>query len=165
LRKEYLAALDTSDRFADTGKSKSALKKARTATFFRAIAETSRVSGTYETLLSEDSPFGMLDRCAMEATARDKLPEAELIPCLRRYVDEVAGPADRLGQIETRWRSSDVVGVARGIYEERAFDRMPLLADALMDAGCDDDAILNHCRSAGPHVRGCWVVDRLLDKK
>jgi hypothetical protein len=40
---------------------------------------------------------------------------------------------------------------------------MPILADALQDAGCDSDDVLNHCRSAGVHVRGCWVVDSVLD--
>ena len=62
------------------------------------------------------------------------------------------------------WLTPDVVGLARGTYEETAFDRLPLLADALMDAGCDSEDILTHCRSEGPHVRGCWVVDLLLGK-
>ncbi len=63
------------------------------------------------------------------------------------------------------WLTSTVVQLATGIYQERAFDRMPILADALQDAGCDNDDILNHCRSDGPHVRGCWVVDLLLGKE
>lgn len=53
-------------------------------------------------------------------------------------------------------------GLAAAAYEERAFDHLPLLADALMDAGCADDDLLGHCRAAGPHVRGCWVVDLVL---
>ena len=43
--------------------------------------------------------------------------------------------------------------------------RLPILADALEDAGCTDQAILDHCRGAGPHVRGCWVVDLILGKQ
>lgn len=62
----------------------------------------------------------------------------------------------------TSWRTSDVVALARGIYYDRAFDRMPILADALQDAGCDNLDILNHCRGAGPHARGCWVIDSVL---
>ena len=62
------------------------------------------------------------------------------------------------------WRTSDVVALARGIYDDRAFDRMPILADALQDAGCDNDDILNHCRAGTPHARGCWVVDLVLGK-
>jgi hypothetical protein len=45
------------------------------------------------------------------------------------------------------------------IYQERAFDRLPVLADALEEAGCSNVDILAHCRSGGEHVRGCWVVD------
>jgi hypothetical protein len=66
---------------------------------------------------------------------------------------------------DPRWRTADVLGLARGIYEDRAFERLPLLADALMDAGCADEQVIGHCRSEGPHVRGCWVVDLVLDKE
>jgi hypothetical protein len=50
------------------------------------------------------------------------------------------------------------------IYAERALERLPILAVTLLDAGCDSDDILAHCRSEGPHVRGCWVVDLILGK-
>jgi hypothetical protein len=62
------------------------------------------------------------------------------------------------------WLTSTVVALASGIYAERAFDRMPILADALQDAGCDNEDILSHCRQPGGHWRGCWVVDLLLGK-
>lgn len=62
------------------------------------------------------------------------------------------------------WFTSDVVALATGVYQDRAFDRLPILADALEDAGCDNPDILDHCRSDGPHVRGCWVVDLILGK-
>jgi hypothetical protein len=58
-----------------------------------------------------------------------------------------------------------VVKVAQAIYDERAFDRMSILADALEEAGCTDQDILAHCRSGGDHVRGCWVVDLVLGKE
>ncbi len=54
--------------------------------------------------------------------------------------------------------------LAGGIYDEGAFDRLPILADALLDAGCEDKQLLGHCRGPGPHVRGCWVVDLVLGK-
>ena len=63
------------------------------------------------------------------------------------------------------WLTSTVRALAEGIYEDRAFDRMPILADALQDAGCDNADILDHCRGDGPHVRGCWVVDLVLGKE
>jgi hypothetical protein len=62
------------------------------------------------------------------------------------------------------WNDRCVERLAHPIYDERAFDRMPILADALEDADCDNADILAHCRSGGEHVRGCWVVDLLLGK-
>lgn len=52
--------------------------------------------------------------------------------------------------------------LARGIHDERAFDRMPVLADALEDAGCTDADMLGHLRGPGPHARGCHVLDVLI---
>jgi hypothetical protein len=63
-----------------------------------------------------------------------------------------------------QWNNGLVAKLAQGIYDDRAFERMPILADALEDAGCHDADILAHCRSEGPHVRGCWVIDLLLAK-
>ena len=63
------------------------------------------------------------------------------------------------------WGGSLVRKLAEGIYADRAFDRLPILADALVDAGCADEAILSHLRSAGPHVRGCWALDLILGKE
>lgn len=62
------------------------------------------------------------------------------------------------------WNEGIVAKLAQAIYEERAFDRLPVLADALEESGCTDKDILGHCRGAGPHVRGCWPVDLLLGK-
>lgn len=60
------------------------------------------------------------------------------------------------------WDGGTIPAIAQGIYEDRAFDRMPILADALQDAGCEDATILGHCRQPGRHVKGCWAVDALL---
>jgi hypothetical protein len=96
---------------------------------------------------------------------------------------DIFGNPFRPVEREPAWLTSDVLALARGIYDDHAFDRMPILADALQDAGCNADDILNHCRysslrgaepsgspatghgtRASPHVRGCWVVDLLLGK-
>jgi len=63
------------------------------------------------------------------------------------------------------WRDRTVVRLAQSIYEGRGFDHLPVLADALEEAGCHDAQILGHCRQPGPHVRGCWVVDLILGRK
>jgi hypothetical protein len=62
------------------------------------------------------------------------------------------------------WNDGTLRKLAQAIYDEGDFDRMPMLADALEEAGCADADILSHCRSAGAHARGCWVVDLLLNK-
>ena len=62
------------------------------------------------------------------------------------------------------WQRGTVRKLAQAIYEDRAFDRLPVLADALEEAGCDDADVLTHCRGPGPHARGCRVVDFLLEK-
>ncbi len=62
------------------------------------------------------------------------------------------------------WNDGAIRKMAQLIYGDRAFDRLPMLADALEDAGCTDADLLAHCRSGGEHVRGCWVVDLLLGK-
>ncbi len=78
---------------------------------------------------------------------------------------DIFGNPFRKVTLNPAWLTSTVLALATGIYDERAFDRMPILADALQDAGCDNAEILNHCREPGEHVKGCWVVDLLLDKK
>ena len=62
------------------------------------------------------------------------------------------------------WRTDTAVTLAAQMYESRNFSAIPILADALQDAGCNND-ILDHCRGPGPHVRGCWVVDLVLRKE
>jgi len=62
------------------------------------------------------------------------------------------------------WQTETAVSLATGIYTERAFDRLPILADALEEAGCDNADVLSHCRGPGPHARGCWVVDGVVGK-
>jgi hypothetical protein len=79
-------------------------------------------------------------------------------------VREVLGNPFRAVALAPSWLTSDVVALATGIYEERAFDRMPILADALQDAGCESEEVLNHCRGQNEHWKGCWVADLLLGK-
>jgi hypothetical protein len=79
------------------------------------------------------------------------------------FRDIVGNPFVRV-DFDSYWRTTDVLGLARAVYEDGAFDRLPILADALMDAGCTDEAILSHCRGRSPHARGCWVVDFVLGK-
>jgi hypothetical protein len=84
-------------------------------------------------------------------------------PLFLRFVHDVVGNPFR-PVIDAGWRMQKVMHLARAIYAERAFDRLPILGDTLEDAGCTAQGILNHLRDSGPHVRGCWALDMALGK-
>ena len=104
-------------------------------------------------------------------TGADKESECRLIRDIYR------NPASPV-TFAPAWRTPTVLALVRQMYESRDFSPMPILADALQDAGCDDPAILDHCRGSAvlpacgrpqarqePHCRGCWLVDELLGKE
>jgi hypothetical protein len=93
------------------------------------------------------------------SSSREK--EQQLTPLIRDLVGNPFRPVT----LNPVWQTATVTSLAQAIYDERAFDRMPILADALEDAGCTSAAILQHCRQPGEHCRGCWVVDLLLGKQ
>jgi hypothetical protein len=86
--------------------------------------------------------------------------EAFEAPILR----DVVGNPFRPVALDSAWRTPTVMALADAIYEHRRFDDLPVLADALEEAGCTDAGILDHCRGPGPHVRGCWIVDLLTGR-
>jgi hypothetical protein len=79
--------------------------------------------------------------------------------------DLFGNPFRPAGHPPWRWGwAADAVRLAGAIYEEGAFDRLPILGDALEEAGCADEHVLLHCRGKGWHARGCWVLDWALGK-
>lgn len=68
----------------------------------------------------------------------------------------------RCNPVWRAWNDGCAVRIARTIYDERRFGELPIFADALLDAGCDSEEMLEHCRAARPHVRGCWALDLVL---
>lgn len=88
-------------------------------------------------------------------------PLASAVPIVR----DIIGNPYRPKFIEPNWLTRKVINLSSIIYEERAFDALLILADALEEAGCHDADILAHCRGPGPHVKGCWVIDLLLGKQ
>lgn len=96
------------------------------------------------------------------STDRDRIEVEYKHQC--HLLRDIFGNPFRPVVIDPAWLSPNVVALARTIYEERAFDRKPELAEGLDAAGCHDAEILGHCRQPGPHVRGCWLVDLILGK-
>lgn len=96
---------------------------------------------------------------------RQELIERDEQAAQAQLLRDLFGPPFRDVVFGPSWRTEAVVGLARGMYESRDFGPMPVLADALEDAGCAEADVLAHCRGDGPHVRGCWVVDLVLGKE
>lgn len=94
-----------------------------------------------------------------ELAQKERLAQVASLHC-------IFGPlAFRSLALDPAWRTFTVTQLAEAIYQERAFDRLPILADALEEAGCTQRDILNHCRQPGVHVRGCFVVDLVVGKE
>ena len=112
---------------------------------------------TFRTEIERDAIINNDVKFRVGATAETAIQSA-LLRC-------IFGNPFRPISLAPQWRTSTVLALACGIYDERAFDRLPILADALQDAGCENADILDHCRGPGPHARGCWVVDLVLGKQ
>jgi hypothetical protein len=151
--REASAAYTTTVTDPDTDSAR-ALRSVAVATNIAALVAA---SGFYDNAHT-DLRRAALGRAGGRAPPR-KNPVA---PVMRPVFFEHFGDTEWPMALDPSWRTEAVVGLARGIYAERAFDRMPVLADALEDAGCAHPDVLTHCRDEGPHVRGCWVVDMLL---
>jgi hypothetical protein len=113
-----------------------------------------------------DSPSASAEQAAVEADARRGL-------CA--LVFDIFGnhfrPPPSLPAAILAWNDGTVIRLAEAAYDDRRLpdgtldtSRLAILADALLDAGCDDEELLSHLRSDGPHYLGCWGVDLLLGK-
>jgi hypothetical protein len=169
-------AFDINDRFADTGKTKAALKEANALSYWnKGFKEPKFTEDNFhlqylgdagellQELLVPNLKNELLPRMGIGAQWNLRMKPAAARDYLQRILDDFEAPAGVAKRFNAAWRTADVVGLAHGIYRDRAFDRMPVLGDALMDAGCADKEILDHCRAKIVHVRGCWVLDLILD--
>jgi hypothetical protein len=81
------------------------------------------------------------------------------------YLRELLGNPFRPATLQPAWRNFAVRTLAQAVYDDRRFDDLPVLADALEETGCTDPDLLSHLRGPGPHVRGCWALDLVLGKE
>jgi hypothetical protein len=132
------------------------------AATFGAVARGEAYKRIWQTP-GKDHPARWAEDDAVRQAAEAR--EAEVQANLLR--DIVGNPFRRvvIGPSWLAWNGSTVPKLAQAVYEEGAFDRLPVLADALEDAGCTDETILAHLRGPGPHVHGCWALDVLLGKE
>lgn len=167
-------AVEQAEAFADGMVSKAGMKRVREeveAVMNEIVPDTER--GRTEYCLCEAvrrvatekqvrNGIVQMDRTLYFSPFRDRCAR---LPVLLRDISPNPFRPTAIATSWLAWHDGTIPKVARAIYEECAFDRMPILGDALEEAGCDNADILNHCRSQGPHVRGCWLLDLLLAKK
>jgi len=122
----------------------------------RAASATNRDDGEWDAQFASDFPSWQLKGTAGKQIAAALLRDL-FGPLLFRAVSIDPG--------WLAWGEGRVPRLAQAIYEERCWEDLPVLADALEDAGCDNQDILSHLRGPGAHVRGCWVVDAILGKE
>jgi hypothetical protein len=119
----------------------------------------------YDTITHVVAAAGYGAVAADRINGRILFAQAEERVALANLLRDIFGNPFRLPALDPTWRTSTAVAIAQNVYESRDFGAMPILADALQDAGCDDEELLAHCRDPKQvHVRGCWVVDAVLGK-
>jgi hypothetical protein len=169
-------AIEIGERYADKLVTEADLAHASAAAFQAFVAETGPTARASSAVwaatapATEGSVFGAefaprytLDVAfqagdAVESQHEERHSQSGL-------VRDIFGNPFRPVTFSPAWRTDTALSLARQMYESRDFSAMPILADALQDAGCDSDDVLNHCRGPGSHVRGCWVCDLVLEKE
>jgi hypothetical protein len=155
----YADAIDVAERFADGGATDEELLRGRamigSSYLSRVLAHVASPIAWHAAEWGINGHWLAADPTAERAALRHLLADV--------FGNPFRPPSLLSGEILSQ-NDRAAFRIAQTAYEQRAFDQLPVLADALEDAGCTDEAILAHCRGEGPHVRGCWVVDLVLGK-
>ena len=170
------AVVEAAEKYADGLIDKAALAAARVEAV-RATREGSAPApgGSYSPeaaaeCLGNLEPYDVFFACTARVTfvvASYRIGTRKAEQALQaRFLRDVFGNPFRPMVFAPEWRTDTAVALAQQMYDSREFGAMPILADALQDAGCDSESVLNHCRDAKQlHVRGCWVIDLVLGMK
>jgi hypothetical protein len=155
-----LTALEgVGDHFADPHRWRFRTQAARTAALAaRYEAERGALRAGAEAGLA---PPDLIRQAGEKADDRHRAVRASQSECLR----DLFGSSFYLVAFDASWRSATAVNLAGRMYDTGEFDAMPVLADALQDAGCEVSAVRDHCHGPGRHFRGCWVVDLVLGRQ
>jgi hypothetical protein len=167
LEPEVADALQILERFADTGKSKQALRGLRKkyrddwGQVGRVLPRSLPHKGLYEALTPDDPTLAVIPVTVAMCAGR-KLSDVEGVRELRRLHADLVTPSTA-GAFADEWRTPKVIALAQSMVDSRVYQKMAPLADALEHAGCKNPAVLGHCRAAqAVHIRGCWVLDAVL---
>jgi len=152
-------AVDVAERFADGSAGPEELRAARLACQGAGSQAAWYAAATNPAIAARNAA-----RSAQAGAANNPLVGSDLDELLAQaqLVREIFGSRFPHSSADPSWLTPGAVTLAQAIYDQRAFNRMPELADVLEDAGCANKEVLEHCRGPGPHYRGCWVVDILL---
>jgi hypothetical protein len=168
-------ALEVAERFADGLATRGELQAARA----RAEAAANQahrdawedearanfcVDAAYEALCQAMSAADAALPCVAEGMDNNSIPESYQHPDLLREIFGSPFWWKLVDPVWLSWNDGAARNMAQTIYDTRAYDRLPILADALEEAGCHDADLLGHLRGPGPHVRGCWALDLILGK-
>jgi hypothetical protein len=173
------AALEVSEEFADRASTRKQLAEAYAIAW--EVYESAMSAGAPEEPFTEAVEMvcgetledavevaqeTRLDEAAYDQpTEKDRKFAARERKAQAKILRDFFGNPFRPAAVSRTWLVPSVVRLAQRIYESRAFDEMPALADALERAGCTESQMLRHCRKEKAHARGCWVLDRLLRRK
>jgi hypothetical protein len=155
------AAVEIAERFADGLAGPDELRAARLA-----CRGTGDQASWYSAATIPENAARNAARSAQVGVASSTLLGTEATELLAQanLVRDIFSNPFRPLNVDQSLRTADVIELAQVIYDERAFERMPELAEALEAAGCNDPEILGHCRGPGQHVRGCSVIDLVLGR-
>jgi hypothetical protein len=147
------AAVELAERFADGRADAEQLRAARLACKGSGGQSSWYAAVTNPAIAARNAALSVLDGATRPD--RERLAQADL---LRDIFNNPIRPVS----LDSSRRTEMAVALAARMYETRDFSLMPVMGDALHDAGCENNDILEHCRGSGPHVRGCYVVDLVL---
>lgn len=123
-----------------------------------AAEQTLHPNASKAILAADNAAWALAGSRTGERYSRARNKECDLLRCI--FGNPFRKPILRSEWRE--WQGGLVMEMARSIYQERNFDDLPILADILEEAGCDQEAILEHCREETVHAKGCWVIDLFL---
>lgn len=160
---EVFLALETLERYADTGKTKAALREFQKAYWEWREGRVQQYFALYQAL-TPNNPEQAVVAVTYAIQAGLRIRDLEALRELQRLHRDLISPLASPDEFVAGWRTPAVVDLAKSMYDARKLDELPRLADLLVQAGCSHPAVLEHCRDPkARHIRGCWVIDAVLD--